>query len=80
MGSDEAALHHLWRQKRGEVEPEDLLGTVTEPLTSIGSGSSATPVMSSKRCSDGSSTTAMATSKHTLRHRRRKPMEPVRRL
>src|SRR6266550_7797257 len=39
MGSDEAALNRLWREKRGEVEPEDLsgnlivqLGTVTEDL------------------------------------------------
>lgn len=39
MGADEAALVRLWREKRGEVEPEDLsgelvvqLGTVTEPL------------------------------------------------
>jgi predicted phage-related endonuclease len=39
MGDDEAALRRLWREKRGEVEPEDLtdnlvvqLGTVTEEL------------------------------------------------
>jgi hypothetical protein len=39
MGSDEAALVQLWREKRGEVEPEDLsgnlivqLGLVTEAL------------------------------------------------
>src|SRR5712672_2943136 len=39
MGEDETALHRLWREKRGEVEPEDLsgnlivqLGTVTEQL------------------------------------------------
>ena len=39
MGSDEAALLRLWREKRGEVEPEDLsgnlivqLGLVTEDL------------------------------------------------
>ncbi len=39
MGDDEAALSRLWREKRGEVEPEDLadnlivqLGTVTEHL------------------------------------------------
>jgi predicted phage-related endonuclease len=39
MGEDEAALTRLWREKRGEVEPEDLsnnlivqLGTVTEQL------------------------------------------------
>src|SRR5262249_46206459 len=39
MGKDEAALIQLWREKRGEAEPEDLsgnlivqLGQVTEPL------------------------------------------------
>src|SRR6516162_8178218 len=39
MGPDETALLRLWRQKRGEIEPEDLsgdllvqLGTVTEHL------------------------------------------------
>jgi predicted phage-related endonuclease len=39
MGSDEATLHRLWREKRGEAEPEDLsgnlivqLGCVTEDL------------------------------------------------
>jgi predicted phage-related endonuclease len=39
MGADEAALIRLWREKRGEVEPEDLsgnlvvqLGTATEGL------------------------------------------------
>ncbi|HZN29472.1 MAG TPA: YqaJ viral recombinase family protein [Xanthobacteraceae bacterium] len=39
MGSDEAALIRLWREKRGEAEPEDLsgnlivqLGTATEDL------------------------------------------------
>src|SRR2546430_14475582 len=39
MGANEAALLRLWREKRGEVEPEDLsgnlivqLGKVTEDL------------------------------------------------
>src|SRR5712691_9714211 len=39
MGDDEGALLRLWREKRGEVEPEDLsgnlivqLGVATEPL------------------------------------------------
>jgi len=39
MGDDEAVLLRLWREKRGEIEPEDLsgdllvqLGTVTEQL------------------------------------------------
>src|SRR5262249_17801350 len=39
MGHDEAALLHLWKEKRGEIEPRDLsgnlvvqLGVVTESL------------------------------------------------
>jgi predicted phage-related endonuclease len=42
MGADEAALLRLWREKRGEVEPQDLsgnllvqLGVVTEPLNRL---------------------------------------------
>src|SRR5205807_2359078 len=42
MGEDEAALLRLWREKRGEVEPQDLsgnpivqLGVVTEPLNRL---------------------------------------------
>ena len=42
MGDDEAALLRLWREKRGEVEPEDLsgnlvvqLGTATEELNRL---------------------------------------------
>ncbi|MGP0082724.1 MAG: YqaJ viral recombinase family protein [Steroidobacteraceae bacterium] len=42
MGNDEAALLRLWREKRGEVEPEDLsgnlivqLGLVTEELNRL---------------------------------------------
>jgi predicted phage-related endonuclease len=29
MGVDETALLRLWREKRGEVEPEDLSGNQT---------------------------------------------------
>jgi predicted phage-related endonuclease len=42
MGSDEAALIRLWREKRGEIDPEDLsgnlivqLGVSTEPLNRL---------------------------------------------
>jgi predicted phage-related endonuclease len=42
MGDDEAAILRLWREKRGEVEPEDLsdslivqLGSVTEDLNRL---------------------------------------------
>src|SRR5215471_849692 len=32
MGSDEAALIRLWREKRGETEPEDLSGNLVVQL------------------------------------------------
>jgi len=32
MGDDEAALVRLWREKRGEVEPEDLSGNLIVQL------------------------------------------------
>src|ERR1700730_4594764 len=32
MGTDEAALIHLWREKRGEVGPEDLSGNLIVQL------------------------------------------------
>src|SRR5260370_22916915 len=32
MGGDEAALIRLWREKRGEVEPEDLSGNLVVQL------------------------------------------------
>ncbi len=32
MGSDEAALLRLWREKRAEVEPEDLSGNLIVQL------------------------------------------------
>ena len=32
MGDDEAALIHLWREKRGEIEPEDLSGNLVVQL------------------------------------------------
>src|ERR1700758_3083575 len=32
MGGDEAALVRLWREKRGEVEPEDLAGNLIVQL------------------------------------------------
>ena len=34
MGSDEAALVRLWREKRGEIEPEDLSGNLIVQLGS----------------------------------------------
>ena len=43
MGDDEVALLRLWREKRGEVEPQDLSGNLIvqlgmRPRTSIGAG------------------------------------------
>src|SRR6478752_8290645 len=35
MGSDEAALVRLWREKRGEAEPEDLSGNLIVQLGSV---------------------------------------------
>jgi predicted phage-related endonuclease len=35
MGEDEAALVQLWREKRGEVEPEDLSGNLIVQLGSV---------------------------------------------
>src|SRR3977135_315566 len=35
MGEDETALHRLWREKRGEVEPEDLSGNLIVQLGSV---------------------------------------------
>jgi predicted phage-related endonuclease len=32
MGSDEAALVRLWREKRGEADPEDLSGNLLVQL------------------------------------------------
>ena len=32
MGADEAALIRLWREKRGEIEPEDLSGNLIVQL------------------------------------------------
>src|SRR5215471_2258734 len=34
MGSDEAAIVRLWREKRGEAEPEDLSGNLIVQLGS----------------------------------------------
>jgi hypothetical protein len=35
MGSDEAALIQLWREKRGEAAPEDLSGNLMSALSSL---------------------------------------------
>src|SRR5215471_20573615 len=35
MGADETALVHLWREKRGEVAPEDLSGNLTVQLGKV---------------------------------------------
>src|ERR1700757_1328112 len=38
MGDDEAALLRLWREKRGEAEPEDLSGNLTAQLGVVTEG------------------------------------------
>ncbi len=35
MGTDLTALHRLWREKRGEAEPEDLSGNLTVQLGKV---------------------------------------------
>src|SRR5437763_4629612 len=35
MGEDEATLLRLWREKRGEIEPEDLSGNLIVQLGSV---------------------------------------------
>src|SRR3989442_517597 len=58
MGGDEAALVRLWREKRGEAEPEDLSGNLTVQLgrrrkSSTEVGMSATPASGFGTCSAG---------------------------
>ena len=36
MGIDEGALIHLWQEKRGEAEPEDLSGNLIVQLGLVG--------------------------------------------
>ena len=38
MGNDEAALLRLWREKRGEIEPEDLSGNLVVQLGLVTEG------------------------------------------
>jgi predicted phage-related endonuclease len=35
MGDDEAALLRLWREKRGEAEPEDLSGNLIAQTSQV---------------------------------------------
>ena len=60
MGDDEAALLRLWREKRGEVDPEDLscnlivqLGVVTEELNRRWYEANTGQLKSSSMCSVG---------------------------
>ena len=60
MGDDEAALIRLWREKRGEVEPEDLVGQPDRPARhrdrrrSTGTGMNGTAATSLTTFSAGS--------------------------
>lgn len=61
MGNDEAALVRLWREKRGEADPEDLSGNLMfslelQPKSSIEPGTSATRDGASATYSASSST------------------------
>ena len=44
MGNDEAALIRLWREKRGEIEPEDLSGNLVVQLGLVDRGAEPTMV------------------------------------
>ena len=44
MGNDEAALLRLWREKRGEVEPQDLSGQSHRPTWARDGGPQSTLV------------------------------------
>ena len=52
MGTDEAALIRLWREKRGEVEPEDLSGNLIVQLGACDRG--AEPALVSGQYRSGS--------------------------
>ena len=61
MGANEDALIRLWREKRGEVEPEDLSANLVvqsewPPKPSIGLGTSAIRDGPSRISSGGSAT------------------------
>jgi len=47
MGSDEAALVRLWREKRGEAEPEDLSGNL---IVQLGAATESTRFISASWC------------------------------
>ena len=56
MGNDEGRLIRLWREKRGEAEPEDLSGNLVvqlgrQPRTLTAPGTSATPADGCAMCS-----------------------------
>ena len=44
MGSDESALIRLWREKRGEVEPEDLSSNLIDMAERLSTGRDAVVV------------------------------------
>jgi hypothetical protein len=61
MGTDEAALVQLWREKRGEAQPKDLSNVLMVqlallPRISTDAGTNVTPAMPSRTCSGGYST------------------------
>ena len=48
MGDDEAALLRLWREKRGEIQPEDLSGDLLIQLGNMNLASNTAPVASTR--------------------------------
>jgi hypothetical protein len=75
MGSDEAALVRLWREKRGGAEPEDvsgnLIGSSAGPRrSSIAAGSSVIPAGRSGTCNAMSGIQPSLDGSNPRRHRR----------
>ena len=64
MGNDEAALIQLWREKRGEAEPEDLSGNLVVQL------GAATEELNRSRPAQGQAFRHSVDGSHPRRHRR----------
>ena len=60
MGDDEAALLRLWREKRGEAEPEDLSGNLIVQLGARHRGAQSPVVRSQQRARTSSTSKSMS--------------------
>jgi hypothetical protein len=59
MGADETALDRLWREKRGEAEPEDLSGNL---IVQLGAATGSSTVPGTNAIPDDGSPTSSAAS------------------